>query len=308
MKLIVRTVIILLAVSLMMPALSHASRGQDMEELKASIESSSLSRSEKASLLSHAASAMKGGIPAVDVSVIVKRGLQAGWEAGQLNESLSLAMSARQRGLPARPVLNRIEEGLSKGVAAGTVLQATDRLVEKLAAANALMGQLKGLKDRGGEERGRVVGTVAWALERSVPERMISAMGEKVTRQDASLSRFEAAVDASAVFVEMGLTAEQAERLVGRALDKRYSEGQIAAMERRVSGELMKGSRAKDVLKMMEFRMERGDFQDMSGGMGGGGMTGGSGMGGSSSPMGGGMGSGGGGMGPGGGMGMGGRR
>lgn len=312
MKSIGRTILIILAVSLMMPALS---RGQGTEELKASVESSSLSRSERASVLSRAEAAIEGGIPAADVAVIVTRGLEAGWDGGQLVEALSFATRSRERGLPARPVLSRLEQGLSKGIPAGKVLRATERLVGKLSDADTLMGRMSagGLKAGSPEERRRAVETVAWALERSVSEEVISAMGEKVARQDASLSRFEAAVGASAVFVEMGMTAGQAERLVGRALDERYSERQMMAMERRVSAEMMKGSRAEEVMRMMEFRMERGDFGGMRGGTGsgGGGMTGGSGMeGGSSMPMGGGMEGGGGGSGMGSGMGpgMGGRR
>lgn len=244
---------------------------KDKEEIRVSIEKSSLPQEKKIMLIKHSNEAVNIGIPSSDVLAIVRRGLSRGWDSEAIEESVSLAIRAKKQNLPVRPVLDRIEQGLSKGIPFERVSKATNGLIEKLSTADKIVDNIirGGLKAGKGSERSEAVSTVAMALERSVSNEVITKTGMKLGRGNYSISRFEAAIGTMTVFVEMGMPVEHSSRLINKALDKGYSETDMMMMEREMSKAIKEGRKVEDAMRMMESMIDMGYPGQWHRGMGG---------------------------------------
>jgi hypothetical protein len=268
------------------------------DNVRHAIEISSLSQEQKDGLLDVSNKALKAGIPAPDVALIVRRGLDRGWSDKSLKETLSLLVNTNQQGLPTEQVLDRFYQGASKGVPFEKVSFAAKRLIKNLSTADGLVDNLMrgGLTDGKGKDRAKAVGTVARALETSIPEEEIMNIGSKLVKDRHSLSRFNAAVSAMTSFTEMGVPMEYAVRLTNKAVDRGYSEEEMVKMEMNMARGIKDGIKYEDMMRNMESVMGGSGMSGMGSGPGMHGVPGspggsGSGMGGGSgSGMGGGMG------------------
>ncbi len=264
-----------------------------LEEARLVVEQSSLTKAAKLDVISKADRAVQAGIPAEDVAIIVTRGLGQGMAGADVAGFLETAARVKERNLPVRLVLDRMEQGLSKGVPAERISGVVQRLADKLASARPVVNTLvqSGVKPaRGGGSSDETIETVARAMEKSIPEDAVMRTGEKVKEQKGSIALFDRAVDAMTTFVGSGMSPSQASRLVHAAVDRGYSERDLAAMERYMVDELRRNRPMNDVVSSMQSRMEQGEMRGGSdrqgGGMmrgpgpGSGGMGGGSDMGG----------------------------
>ncbi|HET7318145.1 MAG TPA: hypothetical protein VFK23_03305, partial [Nitrospirota bacterium] len=96
-------VIIILSSFVMIMGLGGAAAsGQEVlpEKIKAAVERSPLSGQGKAEILDAAGRALRAGIPADDVEVIISRGRDRGVGAGTTRELIDTAVKAREKGLP----------------------------------------------------------------------------------------------------------------------------------------------------------------------------------------------------------------
>lgn len=260
--------------------------GKDFAEIKVLIEKASLSQEKKTSLFSRSSSAVNAGIPSADVAVIVHRGLARNVDSKTIEAFIDINVRAREQNLPVRPVLDRVQQGLSKGVPPEKILAFTERLVEKLAAADRILSSIEKSGTKADKSRYREEGTqsVARALEKAIPEDMITKVGMKAAGKRVSFSTFNASINAITTFVEVGMQPEQALRLVNRAMDKGYSEKEMTEMEMKMSRMMKEGWMMDDAMKSMEMMMNKGSMGDMQKGMGTGPMSvPGTGMGGGSS-------------------------
>ena len=263
---------------------------KQIDETRLTVEKSSLSKEAKLSMLTKADRAVRAGIPAEDVAVIITRGLGQGVESVHIEGFLETATRTKEQGLPARLVLDRIEQGLAKGVPAKNISGVTKRLSENLAVAKPIVSKLesRGVKSTRAGSSEDAVETVARALEKSITRDAVMSTGERVKEQKGSIALFNRAVDTMTTFVGSGMTAKQAVKIVHMAADKGYSERDLDAMERYLVDELRKNHSMNEVAANMESRMERGEMmRDMqegsrngpmggpgSGNMGGGTMRG----------------------------------
>ena len=279
---------------IMVYGIAMADTEKAIEGIRFSIERSALPQEAKASLLKKAYDAVNAGIQSDDIAVIINRSLNLGVNSKTIEGFIDIAVKVKNQNLPVRPVLDRIQQGLSKGVPSERILNVANTLAEKLNSANTIINNLikEGIKVRNTRERQEAIVTVARAMERSIPEEIITQTGIKVRKHNYSLSMFDKAIDTMTNLVGSGMRVEQASKLVNKAMDKGYSERDMLRMEREISIELKKGLRIEDAVKMMESVMERGGFDQGHRGIDGGQMRGiGSGTG-SGSGMGGGSGTG----------------
>jgi hypothetical protein len=247
---------------------------RDLEDVRLSIEKSAMPVERKAPLFRKVSNAVSSGIPSPDAAVIVKRGIARGFEARTLEETVDIVIGAREKGLPVRPLLDRLQQGLSKGVPPEKLTAATRRLSEKLGAGDTLISGLsgRGIKVASEGERAAAVYTVARSLEHSIPEEAITSLGLKAVKQGAPLSSFDTALNSMTAFVEMGMPVEQASGLIGKAIDRGYSEKEMVVMEREVSAGLREGRRMEEIMKDMEKMINNGRPREWRGGMEGGSM------------------------------------
>ncbi|MBI4848275.1 MAG: hypothetical protein HY808_06830 [Nitrospirae bacterium] len=269
------------------------------EEITLAVGESSLTQEQKTSLINSSHNAMKTGIPPDDVAIIIRRGLSGGWDGKSLEALMTAVVSAKEQNLPVRSVLDRIEQGLSKRVSSEKVLYATTGLIEKTAAADRIVNSLvgSGMKTDKDTDTGETAQTVAKAMEKSVPEDTIMQTGQKVMKNNQSLSRFNVAMATMTAFIEMGMPPEHAQKFIGKAIDKGYTEDDMIMMDRSFFNGIKSGSDMNHMMQNMDSMMNSGGmgFHGMSGGAGmrsgsgmggqgtgGGGMGGGSGMGGQS--------------------------
>jgi hypothetical protein len=224
------------------------------EKIKAAVERSPLPGQGKAELLDAAGRALRAGIPADDVEIIISRGGEKGVGAGTTRELIDTAVKAREKGLPVRPVLNRIEQGLSKGVPPDKIAAASRNLSEKLSAAQPIVGELigRGLKSGSEKDGEYAVETVARALERSIPADTIARTGKQVKERRGSVGLFDKAVHTLTSLTENGMPLESASRLVRSAVDRGFTEKDLSKMERDVVEGLGKGKRMDDVVRSTE--------------------------------------------------------
>ena len=233
-----------------------AAYGQETlpEKIKAAVERSPLPGQDKAELLDAAGRALRAGIPADDVEIIISRGRERGVGAGATRELIDTAVKAREKGLPVRAVLNRIEQGLSKGVPPDKIAAASRNLSEKLSTAQPIVGELigRGLKSGGDKDREYAVETVARALERSIPADTIARTGRQVNERRGSVVLFDKAVHTLTSLTENGMPVESASRLVRSAVERGFTEKDLGKMERDVVEGLGKGKRMDDVVRSTE--------------------------------------------------------
>ncbi len=288
--------IILLLLIVMLPLVVYGNAAGETagDRTRHAIEISALSQEQKAGLINISDEALKAGIPADDSALIVSRGLARGWGDKALKESFSLLITAQKRGLPTGPLIDRLHQGASKGVPFEKVFISATRLTDKLSAADGLVANLMraGLKANRGEERAGAVGTVARALERSIPEGEMTTIGSKMAKHKDSVSHFDAAVSAMTTFVDMGVPMEECVRLMNKAVDKGYSEKEMMKMERDMTRGMKEGRKFEDMMRRMESTMGGRGMSGMGSGPGmhgdqgphgGSGMSG-QGMGGGSGP------------------------
>jgi hypothetical protein len=260
---------------------------KDKDEIARIIKEAELSQKEKAELLKQAHGAIDAGISPADITIIIRRGLLKGWNKEAIEESLILVIKAKEQNLPVSSILNRLHQGLAKGIPPQKVFDATKRLVKKLIEADGIVDNLmmNGMKADNDKKRSHAVETVAWALERAIPEDTIMGIGEKLIRNRRPLSTFDAAVATMTIFTEMGMTIEHASRLINSAIDRGYTEKEMVMMERELHNILREGWKIEDAVGKMESLINRGGVSGswMGGGAGAvgrGGMGGTSGMGG----------------------------
>jgi hypothetical protein len=223
-------------------------------KIREAVERSPLPGQAKAELLDAAGRALRAGIPADDVEIIISRGRERGVGAGATRELIDTAVKAREKGLPIRPVLNRIEQGLSKGVPPDKIAAASRNLSEKLEAAQPIVNELIGSGVPSGADREReyAVETVARALERSIPADTIKRTGKQVRERRGSVVLFDKAVHTLTSLTENGMPVESASRLVRSAVERGLTEKDLGKMERDVVEGLEKGKRMDDVIKSSE--------------------------------------------------------
>src|SRR5512134_2099421 len=251
-------VIILLSLVMITGLGGAAASGQEAlpEKIKAAVERSPLSGQGKAEVLDAAGRALRAGIPADDVEIIISRGRDRGIGAGETRELIDTAVKAREKG---RPVLNRIEQGLSKGIAPDRIAAASRNLTEKLAAAEPMVGELIGRGVRSGSDTDReyAVETVARALERSIPADAIARTGKQIRERRGSVVLFDKAVHTLTSLTENGMPVESASRLVHSAVERGFTEKDLSKMERDVVEGLEKGKGMDDVVRSTESEISR---------------------------------------------------
>ena len=223
-------------------------------KIKAAVERSPLSGQGKTEILDAAGRALRAGIPADDVEIIISRGGDRGVGAGTTRELIDTAAKAREKGLPVRPVLNRIEQGLSKGVAPERIAAASRNLTEKLSAAKPIVGEFLGrdVRPGSGKDREYAIETVARALERSIPADAIARTGKQIRERRGSVVLFDKAVHTLTSLTENGMSVESASRLVHSAVERGFTEKDLSKMERDVVEGLEKGKRMDDVVRSTE--------------------------------------------------------
>ena len=230
------------------------------------LDHSSLPRDAKLEVRVQADRAVKRGVPADDVAVIVNRSLKRGAGGGQIAGFLKTAAAVREQRLPVRPVLDRVEEGLSKGVPIGRISTVVRGLAEKLASARPIVSSLAqgGLKPGSGSGQDEAIETVARALEKSIPRSVILDAGSKVRKQGGSLELFNRAVDTMTLLVGSGMPVEKASRLVASALDRSYPEKEMKKIGSTAVAGLQKGGNRNNTTNTIinrETRRERESMQ-----------------------------------------------
>ncbi len=242
---------------------TFAAEGRYLDNVRRVLEASTFPRTAQIEVNARAAAAINAGVPAEDVEIIVSRAVARGADAGAINQFLDTGLSMKKEGLPVRPVLDRIEQGLSKGVPAERIVAASQRLAQKIAAAQPLVDTLirNGLTARRGNEREAAISSAARALEKSMNTQDIEAMGASVRMKGGSLMLFAGAMDTATYFAASGVSPKTAMRLVRDAVEKGSSERDLGAMVRRMDDEMKQGTKAEDVAD----KMERGTMQGEQG-------------------------------------------
>jgi len=186
---------LVLLVVLVQPNWVMGAESGQTDQIKQALDASALPQTGKAEVNARAAAAIKAGVPAEDVEVIVVRALGRNADADTINRFLDAGISVKQKNLPAGPVLDRIEQGLSKGVPPERIAAASGQLVEKLFAARPLVDALiqGGVKSGGGAERDASIAAAARALEKSIPTEEVEGIGLAVREKGAGWSRLSVA-------------------------------------------------------------------------------------------------------------------
>jgi hypothetical protein len=224
------------------------------EQIKTAVERSAFSQAEKAEVLDAAGRALRTGIPADDVAIIVTRAQDRKAGADTTKALLKTVVETGEKGLPIGPVLNRIEQGLSKGISPEKVSASSRRLADKLSAAQPIVNDLVrgGVAEGSGRDRAYAIETVARALERSIPADAILRAGTQVRERKGSVVLFDKAVHTMTNLIENGMPADSASRLVNSAVGRGFSEKDLTKMEREVVEGLGKGKRMDDVVRSTE--------------------------------------------------------
>jgi hypothetical protein len=247
--------------------------GASNEDIPSIVEGANLAPAAKETLRKSSQEALAAGVPSQDVKVILRRGLSRGWDAESISKNLDLVSEAGRNKLPTRPLLNRVEQGLSKGVPPERVMEATLRLSEKLEVSSRMAGRLEkeGLKTAGQNEKTEAVQTIAWALDRSVPEDTVEDVGRQMGSRGLSFSRFTIAVSTLTTFTEMGMPVDRASLYIHRAVEKGYSVHDMMRMERDVTSVIRQGWTMGDAMRQMDAVMNRAGAPGKYPGMGAGG-------------------------------------
>ncbi len=283
-------VVLLLLLAAILPRATVAAEGRSPGSVNSSLASSSLPEADRAVVRAKAADAVGAGLPADDVAIIVARSVDRGVSADTIGRFLDAALAARKEGASAGAVLDRIEQGLSKGVPADRIAAAAERLSGKLVIARALVDGLArgGLKAGRNADRDEAIEGTARALEKSVAEESLKAMGEAVKARGGTMSLYAVAANTTAYCVSNGMSPAAAGRLVGTSLEKGYSGRDLDAMVRLMNKEMQRGATMNDIAAKLEREglstgreLEREDMRETmrpdhgrGGGMGGAGMGG----------------------------------
>ena len=245
------------------PSWMFAAENPHLDNISRALEASTLPRAEQAEVKAGAAAAIRAGVPAEDVEIVVSRSLGRGADAGTINRFLTTSVSVKKEGLPVGPVLDRIEQGLSKGVPTKRVADASERFAEKLGAARTLVETLiqGGMAPWRGTERDEAMVSGARALDKSIPEEAINGIGAAVRGRRGSWPLFTRAMDTASYFAARGMSVQTASHLVRNAVEKGYSEKDLDAMVRSLDAEIKKGTRVEDVAA----KMAREDMRDARG-------------------------------------------
>jgi hypothetical protein len=228
--------------------------GQPLDQVHAAVERSGVSREDRDALLQEAERALKAGVPAADLEVIVLRGRDRGLTAAMVRELIRTASRAGEQGLSVRPVLDRIEQGLAKGAPAELITAASQRLVEHLAAAGPLVDRVarSGLRTASPDDRTYAVETVARALERSVPGTLITDIGELALQHGWTMSQFDRSIRSLSLFVGAGVPVDAAGRVVRQTIGLQFTDRDYARLERRASDMLGRGNAMDEIVNAME--------------------------------------------------------
>lgn len=249
---------------------TFAAENRHLDTISRVLEASTFTRPAQVDVNARAAAAINAGVPAEDVEIIVSRAVGHGADAAAINRLLDTGMSVKKEGLPVRPVLDRIEQGLSKGVPVERIIAASQRLAEKIAAAQPLVDTLirNGMTPRRSNEREAAIASAARALEKSMNAQDIEAMGAAVRNKRGSPMLFTSAMDTATYFAASGMSSKTAMHLVRDAVEKGASEHDLGAMVRRMDDEMKRGTRAEDAAMKMEHEnmndersMERQDMR-----------------------------------------------
>ncbi len=248
-----RILLILLAVAL--PQAVFAEEGRSPGRVNSALESSSLSEADRTLVRAKAADAVRSGLPAEDVEIVVARSADRGVSAVAIGRFLDAAIAAKKKGAPAGPVLDRIEQGLSKGVPADRIAAAAERLGEKLVIARPLVDGLvrSGLQAGRSADRDDAVAGTARALEQSVSEESLRAIGAAVRGSGGHMTLYANAANTAAYCAANGMKPPTVTRLVREAVSTSSSGRDLDAMVRRIHRELERGTTIDEI----EARLER---------------------------------------------------
>ena len=266
-----------------------ASTGAAETELPApvrdAIDRTRFTTEERQGLTREAERAVRAGVPADDVAVVIARSGARGADSAVTGRLLGTATTVQEQGLPARPVLNRIQQGLAKGVPVDQVAAASERLAGRLRDAKPIVNNAieSGMAAGSARDREYALETVARALERDIPSAAISGTSAKVHDQKGSVVLFDKAVGTMTGLVENGMKPDAAARIVQDAVKRGSSEKDLSKLERDVSEGLKKDRKAGDGGRN-DRRDDRGksgrdDSRDSGSGSGHGGRGSGSGSG-----------------------------
>ena len=192
--------------------------------------------------------AVRAGVPADDVAVVISRSGARSADSAMTERLLGTATAVQEQGLPAQPVLNRVQQGLAKGVPVDQVAAAAERLAGRLRDAKPLVNSTieSGVAAGSARDREYALETVARALERDIPKAAISGTGAKVRDQKGSVVLFDKAVGTMTGLVEGGMKPDAAARIVQDAVKRGSSEKDLSKLERDVSEGLKKDSKTRD--------------------------------------------------------------
>lgn len=210
--------------------------------------------------------ALKAGVPAADLKIIISRSRKRGLAGPAVRELIGTAARAAREELPLQPVLDRMEQGLAKGVPAERITAATRQLVENLAIAGPLVDRLagEGLRPRSPQERAYAVETVARALESSIPGDVVGETGKAAVRLRLTLSQLDRAVRSMTFFVRSGLPIDSAERIIRAAMQQGFREKEFSRLERNVGGMFRTGRSIDEIVHDAEREIGRGTARDGS--------------------------------------------
>lgn len=254
--------ILTLALAGALAAALPAFAAQPAEQVTSAMEQSGVSRQDREALLQEADRALKAGVPAADLEIIVRRARERGLTPAQVRELIGTATQAGEQGLNVRPLLARIQQGLAKGVPAERIVMASRQLIAHLAAAEPLVKGLeaRGLRVSSPDDRAYAIETVARALERSVPSAVIADVGEAAVQHGASLAQFDRAVRSLALITGAGIPADRAGELAREAIKHRFTDRDHARLERRISELAGQGRAIEEIAGAVERDMR--SFRD----------------------------------------------
>ncbi len=237
-----------------LPCGALAAEGGSLTGIDRALGSSAYSGAERAALHAKSAEAIKAGLSAEDVEIVVSRSLGRGADAATVKRFLDAGISAKKEGAPAGPVLDRIELGLSKGVPTDRIAAAAEQLSTKLVVARPLVDGLirDGVKPGRSTDRDEAIEGTARALEKSIPEESLKEMGAAVKGKGKALPLYTGAANTAAYFVGNGMSPMKASRLVRDAVAGGYSGRDLDAMVRRMYDEMKRGARMDDIAERME--------------------------------------------------------
>jgi hypothetical protein len=237
-----------------MPSWIFAAENPYLDSISRALEASTFPRTEQAEVHAKAAAAVRAGVPAEDVQIIVSRAVRRGAEAGIIKGFLDTILAAKKEGVPVGPVLDRIEQGLSKGAPTERIAAASRQLAQKLVDARPLVEVVihSGMRPERSNEREEAIEAAARALEKAIPPQAIEGMGSAVREKQGSLPLFTSAINTVTYFVGSGMSPKTASNLVRNAVEKRYSVRDLDAMVKRINEEMRRGARAEDVAARME--------------------------------------------------------